>query len=126
MEAMEPYDFRQTYAPFLFQWIDICTTHLMTYPQDFEQSPEDPIDDINRDRYYVSKTIEDGSRLLGGQQVLRQLRNILRNECQRADNTIETQWQRVDSCLNAIASIHKFIPSDAAEVLRNLTQRQTI
>jgi hypothetical protein len=30
LEAMEPYDFRQTYAPFLFQWIGICTTHLMT------------------------------------------------------------------------------------------------
>jgi transportin-3 len=121
MEAVEPYDFRQNltdhYAPFLFQLVDVCTTHLMTYPQDFEQSQEYHMDEINRDRFYVSETIEDCCRLMGGQQVLHQLGNILRTECRRAGNSIVTQWQGVESCLNAILSVHKFIPSDEAEVL---------
>jgi transportin-3 len=121
LEAVEPYDFRQDltdhYTPYLLQLIDTCTMNLMVYPKNFDQSLEDHIDDINRDRFYVSETIEDCCRLMGGQLVLNRIGNLLRNECQRVGANVTTNWQGVESCLNAVLSVHKFIPSDEAEVL---------
>ncbi|KAL3920557.1 MAG: hypothetical protein SGILL_003204 [Bacillariaceae sp.] len=121
MEGVEPYDFRQDlidhYAPYLLQLMDTCTGNLMKFPDDLEDALEDRIDDINRDRFYVSETIEDCCRLMGGQLVLDRLGNLLRNECQRVGSNIVTDWKGVESCLNAILSIHRFIPSDEAEFL---------
>jgi len=121
LESVEPYDFRQDlidhYTPFLLQLIDICASNLMKYPSNFSDVAEDRIDDINRDRFYVSETVEDCCRLLGGQVVLDRLGRLLRDECQRVGNTIMTNWQGVESCLNCILSIHMFIPSDENEFL---------
>ena len=121
MEAVEPYDFRQDlvdhYTPYLLQLIDICATNLMKFPEDLEDAPEDQIDDVNRDRFYVSETIEDCCRLMGGHHILERLGNLLQNECQRVGTSIVTDWKGVESCLNCILSIHRFVPSDEEKFL---------
>jgi transportin-3 len=121
MEVVEPYDVRQElidhYTPYLLQFIEMCATNLMKFPDDLEEAPEDQIDDINRDRFYVAETIEDCCRFVGGQQILEHLGNLLKNECQRVGSNIVNDWKGVESCVNCILSIHKFVPSDESKFL---------
>ncbi len=121
LESVEPYEYRQDlvdrYTPHLLQLIEICTISLMRYPPNFDELTEDRVDDIHRDRFYVAETVEDCCRLLGGHCVLKQLGKLLRNECQRVDGNVKTEWQGIESCLTSIQSMHRFVPSDEAEVL---------
>lgn len=121
LEAVEPYEYRQDvvdrYTPHLLQLIDICVKSLMRYPQNFEDISDDRVDDIRRDRFYVSETVEDCCRLLGGHIILRQLGSRLREECTRVGSNIQNDWQGVESCLTAIQTVNRFVPSDEEDVL---------
>eukprot|EP00934_Nitzschia_sp_Nitz4_P002698 Nitzschia sp. Nitz4//scaffold33_size148984//97353//100217//NITZ4_002937-RA/size148984-processed-gene-0.80-mRNA-1//-1//CDS//3329548454//2688//frame0 len=121
LEGIEPYEFRQElvdrYTPHLMQLIDICASSLMRYPDNFDELPEDQVDDIHRDRYYVSETVEDCCRLLGGHTVLQRLGGILRNECQHAQGNSQAGWHGIESCLMCIQAIFRFVPCDESEVL---------
>lgn len=121
LESLEPYEFRQDlidrYSTSLLQLIDICAISLMRYPPNFDEMPDDRIDDIHKDRFFVSETIEDCCRLLGGQQVLQKLGSLLQKECQRVDGNVTMDWQGIESCLTSIQAINKFVPNDEAEIL---------
>lgn len=121
LESVEPYEFRQDlvdrYAPYLLQLLDTCATNLMIYPPDFSDVSEDRVDDINRDRFYVTETIEDCCRLLGGQVVLHRLGTMLKTECHRVGQNILTEWQGIESSLTCIQALSKFTPNDEAEFL---------
>ena len=49
--------------------------------------------------------------------VLQRVGTLLRDECRRVDGSQQIEWQRIESCLTIIQSIHRFIPSDEAEFL---------
>lgn len=121
LEAIEPYEYRQDlvdrYTSQLLKLIDICGLSLMRYPPDFDDLPEDRVDDIHRDRFYVGETIDDCCRLLGGKMVLDRLGVLLRQECQRVGANIQTDWQGVESIIVCIQAVNRFVPSDEAEVL---------
>jgi transportin-3 len=121
LESVEPYDFRQElvdrYTPHLLKLIGICTTSLMRYPPNLANLTDDRVDDSHRDRFYVSETVEDCCRLLGGQVLLQRLGNLLQNECRRVDGNAQADWQGIESCLTCIQSIHRFVSSDEAEFL---------
>jgi transportin-3 len=124
LEGIEPYDWRQelvdAYTPHLLQLIDVCATILMRFPADIDDAPEDRVDDLKRHRFYVSETIEDCCRLLGGQHVLHRIGTHLRLEVQKASGTHHSDWQGLESCLACIGAMHRFIPSDEGEVLPSL------
>ncbi|CAB9521003.1 Transportin-3 [Seminavis robusta] len=131
LESIDPYEWRQElidlYTPHLLQLIDICVMHLMKYPEDMDELPGDRMDDLHRDRFYVAETIEDCCRLLGGQLVLQRIGALFHQECQRvqqqqssssgssANNPI--QWHGLESCFACIQCMHRFVPSDEAEIL---------
>mgnify|MGYP005850623257 CR=1 FL=1 len=122
LEGIDPYDWRQElidlYTPHLLQLVDICVTHLMKYPEDIDDLLGDKMDDIHRDRFYVAETVEDCCRLLGGQVVLQRIGNIFQQECQRAQQQSPTvQWHGMESCFACMQCMHRFVPSDEAEVL---------
>lgn len=121
LESMEPYDLRQElvdrYTVQLLQLIDICTSSLMRYPPNIDDLSEDRVDDLHRDRFYVSETVEDCCRLLGGQAVLQRLGSLLQNECRRVDGNVPSNWQGIESCLACIHTINLFVASDEAEFL---------
>jgi len=121
LERIEPYEFRQDlidrYTPHLLQLIDTCSTQLMKYPSNVSEISVDEMDDIYRDRLYVSETVEDCCRLLGGNDVLVRLGKLLQNEFQLAGNNFINNWQGIESCMMCFISINKFIPSDEAEFL---------
>ena len=121
LESVEPYEYRQDlvdrYTPHLRQLIDICTRSLLRYPPNFTELADDRIDDVLRDRFYVSETLEDCCRLMGGHRVLKQVGDRLREECLRVGNHVQSDWQGIESCLTAIQAIHRFVASDEAEVL---------
>lgn len=121
LESVEPYDVRQElvdrYTLHLLQLIDTCTSSLMRYPQNIDDLSEDRVDDVHRDRFYVSETVEDCCRLLGGQVVLQRLGNLLQNECRRVDGNVQSNWQGIESCLACLQTINRFVASDEAEFL---------
>ena len=132
LEGIDPYDWRQElidlYTPNLLQLIDICVMHLMKYPDDVDDLPSDRRDDLNRDRFYVAESVEDCCRLLGGQVVLQRIGNLFQQECQRiqqqssanvggAATSSDTKWQGLESCFACVQCMHRFVPSDEAEVL---------
>jgi transportin-3 len=121
LESVEPYEYRQDlvdrYTPHLLQLIDICTRSLLRYPPNFDDLSDDRLDDVLRDRFYVSETLEDCCRLLGGHVVLKQLGDRLREECSRVGNNVQSDWQGIESCLTAIHAINRFVASDEAQVL---------
>ena len=121
LETIEPYEFRQDlidqYTPFLLQLIGMCSTNLMKFPADVSELSEDELDDVYRNRFYVSETVEDCCRLVGGHIVLDRLGKQLKNQVQLVGNKISTNWQEIESCLMCILSINKFIPSDEAAFL---------
>lgn len=121
LESVEPYDFRQElvdrYTPHLLKLIEICTTSLMIYPSNLADLSDDRVDDSHSDRFYVSETVEDCCRLLGGQAVLQRLGTLLQNECRRVGGNPQGDWHGIESCLTCIQSIHRFVSSDEAEFL---------
>jgi len=121
LETIEPYEFRQDlidqYTPYLLRLIDVCSTNLMKYPSDVSDQSQDEMDDIHRNRFYVSETVQDCCRLVGGHVVLDRLGRQLQNEVQRVGSDLLSNWQDVESCLMCILSINKFIPSDEAAIL---------
>jgi transportin-3 len=121
LETIEPYEFRQDlidqYTPYLLQLIDMCSTNLMKYPSDVSDLSEDELDDVYRNRFYVSETVEDCCRLVGGHIVLDRLGNQLRNQVHLVGTNLSSNWQEIESCLMCILSINKFIPSDEAAFL---------
>ena len=116
LEAIEPYEFRQDlidrYTPYLLQLIDVCSTNLMKYPSNVSELSEDELDDVYRNRFYVSETVEDCCRLVGGHIVLNCLGKQLQNQVHLVGTNISSNWQQIESCLTCILSINKFIPSD--------------
>jgi transportin-3 len=131
LEGIDPYDWRQElidiYTPYLLQLIDICVMHLMKYPDDMDELPTDKMDDLHRDRYYVAETVEDCCRLLGGQVVLQRIGALFHQECQRVQQQHQHQsatsptktlpWHGLESCFACIQCMHRFVPSDEAEIL---------
>lgn len=121
LESTDPYDWRQelvdVYSPHLLQLVDICASTLMKYPNDINDVPTDWVDDIHRHRFYVSETVEDCCRLLGGHQVIQRLGNLFHQEVQKATGRHQTDWQGLESCMACISAIHRFVPSDESELL---------
>lgn len=121
LESVDPYDVRQDlvdrYATQLLQLIDICTSSLMKYPEDYDDLSPDRVDDLEKDRFYVSETVEDCCRLLGGHVVLQRLGNLLRNEGNRVGGNINTHWQGIESCFACILAVNRFVACDESEVL---------
>ena len=129
LEGIDPYDWRQElidlYTPQLLQLMDICVLHLMKFPEDIDDLPGDKMDDIHRDRFYVAETVEDCCRLLGGHVALQRFGNLFHQECQRVQQNQQTpgasspsvSWQGLESCFACIQCMHRFVPSDEAEVL---------
>ena len=133
LEGIDRYDWRQDlidlYTPQLLQLMDICVMHLMKYPEDIDDLPGDRMDDIHRDRFYVAETVEDCCRLLGGHVALQRIGNLFHQECQRVQQMQQSSdasnsssppavlWQGLESCFACIQCMHRFVPSDEAEVL---------
>lgn len=113
LELIEPYDLRQelidTYTPHLLGLIDTCVQSLMRYPT--EEVTEDRLDDIKRQRFYVSETIDDCCRLLGGQVVIQRLLGLLRQSISSG------AWQESESCLACVSAVHRYVPGDENELL---------
>lgn len=122
LEAIEPYDWRQElidyYTPHLLNLVNACVTSLMRYPSDIDDLPEDQIDDLNRHRFYVAETVEDCCRLLGGHVLLQRMNELFANELERVNpHQFANHWQGIESTLACISAIHRFVPSDEAELL---------
>ena len=116
MELVEPDQWRQelidAYEGQLLDLISVCAQHLMKYPD--EMMSTDRLDDWHKHRYYVSETIEDCCRLLGGQAVVKRMTELLRAAVQNRPNS---KWQNIESCLECLCALHRFIPNDEATVL---------
>jgi len=121
LETIEPYEFRQDlidrYTPYLLQLIDMCSTNLMKYPSNVSDLSEDELDDVYRNRFYVSETVDDCCRLVGGHIVLERLGKQLQHQVHLFGSNLANNWQEIESCLMCILSINKFIPSDEATFL---------
>ena len=137
LESMEPYDYRQelidAYTPHLLSLMDVCANSLMKFPKDWmmtdDQQPDeddDRWDDFYRHRFYVSETVEDCCRLLGGHTVLKRMGDLLQRHVQAAqaaavvktpDQAMVESWQGMESCLACIIAVHRFVPSDESDVL---------
>jgi len=125
LEDLEPYRYRQTridhYTPQIIRLLSICTT-LLCYPTDIDTLTADRVDDVQRDRYYVSETVEDCCRLLGGDAVLRKIGDHLREECNRVASLPSQEqqlndWHGIEACLFAIKSLSRYIPNDENVVM---------
>jgi transportin-3 len=88
----------------------------MKYPPDFAELSEDRVEDINRDRFYVSETVDDCCSLLGGQVVMLRLGNLLQAEYHRINGNF-TDWQGIEACFACIQSINKYIPNNESQIL---------
>jgi transportin-3 len=128
LEHLEPYEWRQhvvnIYEPQILRLLHVCVTSLIKYPIDIDDIPQDLVEDLHRHRYYVTETVEDLCRLLGGQIVLQHMGELFRQEIHRvSSNTLNTQqqqqddWHGIEACLACIGAVHKFVPSDEAELL---------
>lgn len=122
MEMVEPDMWRQelidAYAAHLLDLISICATHLMKYPDEM-LATADQLDDWHKHRFYVSETIEDCCRLLGGQAVAQRMGELFRSTVPQAS---DKNWQGIESCLECLCALHRFIPNDEAVVLPSVFQ----
>ena len=124
LEDLEPYEFRDhktnDFANQLLRLLTICTS-LMRYPPDINSLTEDRVEDIIRDRYYVSDTVEDCCRLLGGHVVLQNLGTQLQEECNRVSTLPGerqlAEWHGIEACLFAIRAVARYIPEDENAVV---------
>merc|ERR1712232_630041 len=120
LEKLEPMEFRQHqidyYTSCLSNLLGICTV-LMKYPAHVAELQADFLDDIARDRFYISETVEDCCRLLGGDIVLHHLGARLKEEYElftqkQTAQCIAESWQGCEGCLVAIRSISRYILHD--------------
>mmetsp|Transcript_5376 Transcript_5376/g.15682 ORF Transcript_5376/g.15682 Transcript_5376/m.15682 type:complete len:1111 (-) Transcript_5376:959-4291(-) len=125
LESLEPLEYRyhmiDHYTPQLLRLLSTCTL-LLRYPVDIDSLPDDRVDDVQRDRYYVSDVIEDCCRLLGGHVVLRNVGDRLKEECQRVSTLVPperrgAEWHGIESCLYAIRSVARYIADEEQDVL---------
>ncbi len=124
LEDLFPYEFRQykidCFTEQILKLVSNCTT-LLQYPKDIDSLFQDKIDDINRVRFSVSDTIGDCCRLLGSNAVLQKIGESLHVEIQRLSSIPQDQqllhWQGIESCLLALESISRYIPSDESRIL---------
>mmetsp|Transcript_23101 Transcript_23101/g.33099 ORF Transcript_23101/g.33099 Transcript_23101/m.33099 type:complete len:595 (-) Transcript_23101:262-2046(-) len=98
----------------------------MKYPSDIEDLRQDQIEDYERDRFYVADTVEDCCRLLGGNDILRNLGERLQQECQQLSSNVAAHpsgsvaaegYHGVEACLFAFKAIARYIPNDEDVVL---------
>mmetsp|Transcript_21609 Transcript_21609/g.44535 ORF Transcript_21609/g.44535 Transcript_21609/m.44535 type:complete len:1079 (-) Transcript_21609:1083-4319(-) len=124
LEDLEPYEFRDhktnDFANQLMRLLSICTS-LMRYPPDIDSLTEDRVEDIHRERYYVSDTVEDCCRLLGGHIVLQSLGSRLQEECNRVSSLPTdrqlSDWHGIEACLFAIRAVARYIPDDENAII---------
>lgn len=119
MEMIEPDPWRQelidVYEGHLLDLISVCAQHLMKYPED-ETLTGDRLDDFHKHRFYVSETIEDCCRLLGGAAVVHRMSQLLQTAVQNMGKKPH-RWQGIEACLDCLCALHRFIPNDEATVL---------
>ncbi|GKY98456.1 hypothetical protein MPSEU_000803000 [Mayamaea pseudoterrestris] len=128
LECIDPYEWREeliaVYEPQILRLIDVCVKALMKYPTDIDDLPDDLVEDLHRHRYYVTETVEDCCRLLGGRVILQRLGDLFRNEVEQLGGTHpqQAEWRGIESCLACFAAIHRFVPSDEASLLPQMFQ----
>ena len=129
LEQTGPPEWRQElidlYSTRLLQFVGIAAQNLMKFPKDIAEIAEDHVEDINRHRYYVSETVEDCCRLLGGDAVLSRISELLQQQVmgKYQSNTmnystlLQHDWQGLESCLSCLVAIHRFVPKDENQLL---------
>jgi transportin-3 len=123
LDAVEPFEIRQelidAYTPQLLLLIDACCTTLMRYPDDFDSAAADTVEELQRHRFYVSETIMDCCRLLGGDMILKRIGTYLSTMVVADKGKISNSgiWQKLESYLACIVAIHKFVPVDDTFIL---------
>ena len=130
LEQTEPYEWRQelvdALSTRLLQFVNVAALNLIKFPSDIGEMAEDQVEDINRHRYYVSETVEDCCRLLGGQTVLLRIAELLQEQVLRGKVVNQTidyhrllhqEWQTLESCLSCLVAIHMFVPEDDQQFL---------
>lgn len=125
IETISPYEYRQyqvdNFLPQLTRLVSTCTTTLLPYPPDMDTLPPDLLDEVHRHRSYVSDTLEDCCRLLGGAEVLKIVGESLKGECQRLQSggaaALATQWHGVEACLFALIGASRYTPEDEGNVM---------
>lgn len=120
LEDIEPYEYRQmqidNFAPQIHKLVLICTS-LLRYPEDIDSLLEDRVDDIHRNRFYVTDTLEDCCRLLGGHVVLQSIGTRLQQELQRVQQQSLSAWHDIEACIKALTSASRYIPHDEMTVI---------
>jgi len=115
------------YQPYLLRLLQICVTFLK-YPSNIDDLRQDQIEDYERDRFYVGDTVEDCCRLLGGNEILRNLGERLQQECQillsnaashpsGAAVAASEGFHGIEACLFAFKAVARYIPKDEDKVL---------
>jgi len=120
IEMVSPYEYREyvidSFRSQLTRLVSTCTTTLLRYPSDMDSLPPDLLDDVHRNRSYVSDTIEDCCRLLGGSKVLGNVGGSLRQECEKLQSGdgggLATGWHGVEACLFALVGASRYAPRD--------------
>jgi transportin-3 len=122
MEIIEPDRWRQelidAYEGHLLNLISVCAQNLMKYPE--ETPMGDQLDDWERHRFYVSETIEDCCRLLGGTVVIQRMNELFQAAVQSSVSTPgapHLNWQAIEACLACLCAMHRFIPNDENSIL---------
>lgn len=120
LEDIEPYEYRQmqidNFAPQIDKLVLICTS-LLRYPDDIDSLLEDRVDDIHRNRFYVTDTLEDCCRLLGGHVVLQSIGTRLQQELQRVQQQSLSAWHEIEACIKALTSASRYIPHDEKDII---------
>lgn len=131
LESLHPDRYRQMqidhYQPYLLRLLQTCVTFLK-YPSDVDDLRQDQIEDYERDRFYVADTVEDCCRLLGGNEILRNLGERLQQECQLLSSNAAAHpsgaakaasegYQGIEACLFAFKAVARYIPNDEDKVL---------
>lgn len=116
IEDIEPYQYRQVlidnFVPQITRLVLICTS-LLRYPDDIDSLPDDRADDIHRNRFYVTDTLEDCCRLLGEKTILQSIGSKLQQEIQTAHHGQNiNNWYDIEACLKALTSSSRYIPFD--------------
>ena len=129
LEDMEPYEYRQlqidNFSRQIMKLVTTCTS-LLRLPEDIDSLPDDRIDDIHKNRFYVSDTLEDCCRLMGDDVILKNIGTILVKEVERisslAQNEQLSQWHTIEACFRALNSCSRYVPYDEKEVLPYATR----
>lgn len=124
LEDIEPYEYRQmqidNFSNQIMKLVATCTS-LLRFPEDIDTLPGDRVDDIYKNRFYVSDTLEDCCRLMGGDDILKSVGSMLQKEVERISflnqNEQLNQWHTIEACFRALNSCSRYVPYDEREVL---------